>query len=141
VKAHFIDPMLLLRSANVPNGPGCVRELKFVGYRALAYKHSGRVYLRSRNNKDFAGRYAGITDAPQLLPDETVIDGEIGALDQWCVVGYVQPGRKRASLIGVGVSELHINHLPGVARRCQERALYGGVDRWSRFLCPGRGFR
>ena len=31
------------------------------------------------------------------------------------------------SAIGVGVSELHINHLPGVARRCQERALHGQV--------------
>jgi hypothetical protein len=102
--------------------------IKLDGYRALAYKHSGRVYLCSRNDKDFAGRYPSITDAPQLLPDETVIDGEIAALDQCCVVGYVEPGRKRAYLIGVGVSELHINDLLGVARRCQERAFRGKSD-------------
>jgi bifunctional non-homologous end joining protein LigD len=79
--AHFIEPMLLLRSATIPDGPGWIRELKLDGYRALAYKRSGQVHLRSHNDKDFAGRYPAIAAALKSLPDETVIDGEIVATD------------------------------------------------------------
>jgi ATP-dependent DNA ligase len=37
--------------------------------------------LRSRNNNDFSTRYPAIAKALQLMPDETVIDGEVVALD------------------------------------------------------------
>ena len=42
----------------------------------------GTVHLRSRNNKDFTGRYPGVVTALATLPNDTVIDGEIVALDQ-----------------------------------------------------------
>ena len=40
------------------------------------------ISLRSRNENDFSIRYAGVTQALAALPDETVIDGEIVALDE-----------------------------------------------------------
>lgn len=55
--------------------------LKLDGYRALAIRTDGKVHLRSRNNKDFNTRYPGIVRALSTMPDETVVDGEIVAID------------------------------------------------------------
>src|SRR5215510_7724585 len=54
---------------------------KLDGYRAVAFKTGGEVYLRSRNGNDFNGRYPAIVKALAALPDETTIDGEIVALE------------------------------------------------------------
>jgi hypothetical protein len=58
------------------------RTMRTYGYRALAIKTGGKVQLRSRNDNDFAGRYPLVVKALSTLPDETVIDGEIVALDE-----------------------------------------------------------
>jgi bifunctional non-homologous end joining protein LigD len=58
-----------------------VFERKLDGFRAKAIKIGGRVPLRSRNNKDFNRTYPAIVNALSAMPDETVIDGEIVALD------------------------------------------------------------
>jgi DNA ligase D-like protein (predicted ligase) len=81
-KARFIDPMLLLRTDRLPEGPNLAYELKLDGYRAIAFKSGGNVHLRSRNDKDFNMRYPAIVKALSAMPDETVIDGEIVALDE-----------------------------------------------------------
>jgi len=80
--AAFIEPMLLQQSDRLPDGQEWVRELKLDGYRAVAFKSAGKVHLRSRNDKDFNLRYPEVVRALARLPDETVIDGEIVALDE-----------------------------------------------------------
>src|SRR5215467_3934190 len=56
-------------------------EIKFDGYRALAFKEGKDVRLVSRNKKPFD--YPLLIDAlKKLPPDRTVLDGEIAALDE-----------------------------------------------------------
>jgi len=81
-KARFIAPMLLQRTQSLPEGPEWSYEVKLDGYRALAIKTNAKILLRSRNNKDFNAKYPGIVRALAALPEETVIDGEIVALDE-----------------------------------------------------------
>jgi bifunctional non-homologous end joining protein LigD len=80
-RAAFVEPMLLLRAEKLPEGPDWLYELKFDGYRALAIKTGGKVKLRSRNDNDFNPRYPAIVKALAAMPDDTVIDGEVVALD------------------------------------------------------------
>jgi bifunctional non-homologous end joining protein LigD len=82
IKAKFIEPMLLLRTDMLPEGGEWQYEIKLDGYRALAIKTAGEVQLRSRNDNDFSFRYPGIVKALAGMPDETVIDGEVVALDE-----------------------------------------------------------
>lgn len=79
VKARFIQPMLLQRTEELPQGGrGCT---KLDGFRAEAIKSGCRVHLRSRNDKDFNAKYPAMLQALAAMRDETVIDGEIVALD------------------------------------------------------------
>jgi len=79
--ARFIPPMLLQQVQSLPEGPNWAYEVKLDGYRALAIKSNGKALLRSRNNRDFNAKYPGMVRALGALPDETVIDGEVVALD------------------------------------------------------------
>jgi ATP-dependent DNA ligase len=78
---HFIEPMACLAVAEVPAGSEWEYELKFDGYRAIAFKTRNRVHLASRNGKDFSQRFPSLVRAFEPLANETVIDGEVVALD------------------------------------------------------------
>jgi DNA ligase D-like protein (predicted ligase) len=81
--AGFIEPMLLRRTDGLPDDAARWEyQLKLDGYRAIAFKMCGRLHLRSRNDNDFSVRYSDVLEGLAKLPDETVIDGELIAVDE-----------------------------------------------------------
>jgi bifunctional non-homologous end joining protein LigD len=82
-RVGFIEPMLLQAVSALPDDRSrWLYQLKIDGYRAIAYKQNGTLYLRSRNDNDFSSRYPSIAKALTKLPADTVIDGEIVALGE-----------------------------------------------------------
>jgi bifunctional non-homologous end joining protein LigD len=78
---EFIEPMKA-KLVDAPPPGEWVYEIKFDGFRALAFRDAGGTRLLSRNNKDFAAKFPEVVDAVSTLPvDDAVIDGEIVALD------------------------------------------------------------
>jgi DNA ligase D-like protein (predicted ligase) len=76
----FIEPMLLLQTDTLPQG--WLYEIKIDGYRALAGRSGDRILFRSRRDNDFSRKFPSIAKALRTLLDETLIDGEVAALDE-----------------------------------------------------------
>jgi bifunctional non-homologous end joining protein LigD len=77
------EAMLATLSEDVPSGRGWRYEIKWDGYRALAYVRGGDVTLRSRRDIDLTERFASVARAlPRAMrsPD-CVLDGEVCAVD------------------------------------------------------------
>ena len=78
----FIEPMKALPVTDLPVG-GWLYELKFDGYRALAFKSGSEVRLLSRNRTLFNDNYPQLVDSLKALKAKSfIIDGEIAALDE-----------------------------------------------------------
>jgi ATP-dependent DNA ligase len=74
--------MKALRVPELPSGDW-LYEMKFDGYRALAFKAGLEVRLVSRNQTNFNKAYPQLIEALQsLAAKDAIIDGEIAALDQ-----------------------------------------------------------
>jgi ATP-dependent DNA ligase len=65
-----------------PEGQEWRYELKLDGFRAIGRKSGRSAQLWSRNQKDFTRRFAAVTKDIADMPNDTVIDGEIVALDE-----------------------------------------------------------
>ena len=63
--------------------PQWLYEVKWDGYRAVAFINDGRARLVSRNQNELTGEFPEIAQAMQDLPVENaIIDGEVVALDE-----------------------------------------------------------
>jgi DNA ligase D-like protein (predicted ligase) len=80
-RARFVEPMLLLKVDMLPDDRRAWSyELKLDGYRAIAFNAGGTIRLRSRNDKDVS-KYDAVMRGLTKLPADTVIDGEVVAVD------------------------------------------------------------
>ena len=66
----------------IPEGDPWTYELKLDGYRAIAVKSGGKITVFSRRGADLMRQFRSVVDPLRILPDETVIDGEVAALDE-----------------------------------------------------------
>ncbi len=72
-------------------------DLKWDGFRCLAYTDEGRVQLRSRNGKDLGGRYPDLLGVRTPVP--AVIDGEIVAIGADGKPSFFQLGLAPSQLV------------------------------------------
>jgi len=81
-KVHFVEPMYALPVQDLPKGNEWLYEVKFDGYRCLAGRDASGVTLWSRRGNLFTRQFPHIAHACERLPPNTLVDGEIVALDE-----------------------------------------------------------
>jgi bifunctional non-homologous end joining protein LigD len=67
--------------SKLPEGPEWTYEIKLDGYRLEAVKNAGNTTLYSRRRNVYNSKFGQIAEALKDLPDATVLDGEIVAID------------------------------------------------------------
>src|SRR6266540_6365195 len=82
IQPSFIEPMSAEAVRELPDGGLWSYEAKLDGYRCLAAKRSGGVVLWSRRGNGFTTRFPEIARACEKLTEETLIDGEVVAIDE-----------------------------------------------------------
>lgn len=97
-KPWQVKPMLATLVDKPFSRKGWLFEIKWDGYRALASKHKGQLQLYSRNNLDFAQKYAPVAEALRTIKHNVIIDGEIVVVDaqgvsrfEWLQQWHKQP--------------------------------------------------
>ncbi len=77
-----IYPMLATSIEDPFDSPEWFFEIKWDGYRAIAFLEKGNVRLVSRNQNDLTGQYSDLHDMAKYVNAKTaVLDGEVIALD------------------------------------------------------------
>jgi len=117
--------MECLAVSKLPEGSQWVYEIKLDGYRALGIKSNGSVRLLSRRNKSFNRQYPLVVEALAELPEDTIVDGEIVAIDASGFPNFnlLQNYRTEASRIHFFVFDLlvyqagDLTRLPLIERR------------------------
>ena len=78
-----IHPMLATSIDDPFDDPEWLFEIKWDGYRAIAFISKGKVRLVSRNQNDLTGQFSELQNIPtSIKADTAILDGEIAALDE-----------------------------------------------------------
>jgi bifunctional non-homologous end joining protein LigD len=78
-----IHPMLATSVDEPFDGPDWLFEIKWDGYRAIAFIENGKVRLVSRNQNELTARYPELKDLAESVKAKTaILDGEVVALDE-----------------------------------------------------------
>jgi DNA ligase D-like protein (predicted ligase) len=81
-RLRFIEPMYARLVHELPQGRDWLYEVKFDGYRCLVGRDANGATLWSRRGNLFTKQFPNIARACEQLPTETLVDGEIVALDE-----------------------------------------------------------
>lgn len=85
LKAPFPDqlkPMLATLVNEAFDEPGWLYEVKWDGYRVLAFMEGGKVELKSRNDKPYQEKFYPIYEALKAWGINAVLDGEVVVLNE-----------------------------------------------------------
>jgi bifunctional non-homologous end joining protein LigD len=78
-----IHPMLATSIDDPFDGADWLFEIKWDGYRAVAFIENGKVRLVSRNQNELTARYPELRDLPNFVKARSaILDGEVVALDE-----------------------------------------------------------
>ncbi len=73
-----IHPQLATLAERAPTGDDWIHEIKYDGYRLLAWHLDGKVHLITRGGLDWKDKFQEIADAvKQYVPEGTGLDGEV----------------------------------------------------------------
>ncbi len=78
----FIESMECLPVTTLPEGKGWSYEVKLDGFRLEVVKKGGQTTLYSRRGNILNRKFPYIAAALKSLPDDTILDGEVVALDE-----------------------------------------------------------
>ena len=94
----FLEPMLAKPVMKLPSGGRWYYEVKLDGYRALVMKKGRVVTVFSRRGNKLNAQFPRIAAAFGFLPEDTILDGEIVAIDDKGMPSFaaLQTSRTRA---------------------------------------------
>jgi bifunctional non-homologous end joining protein LigD len=107
-------PMLASLASEIPRGDDWSYEVKWDGYRALAYVRGGECRLLSRNGNDLTGRFETVAKAvaKAVRSPECVVDGEVVALDEDGRATFSAMQKGSSSVLFVVFDVLEVDGLP-----------------------------
>jgi bifunctional non-homologous end joining protein LigD len=100
IQPSFIEPMYAESVRELPDSGLWTYEAKLDGYRCLPGKHGNDVALWSRRGNSYTARFAEIARACEALPPDTLIDGEVVAINESGRISFnaIQHSKTRAAL-------------------------------------------
>jgi bifunctional non-homologous end joining protein LigD len=78
---HSVKPMLCTLTKTVIADADYIHEIKFDGYRIVAFHHRGKTRFDSRSGLNYTAKYPSVVAAFKKIKHDVVMDGEVCALN------------------------------------------------------------
>ncbi len=116
-------PMLATVATEVPHGELWAHEVKFDGYRALAYVRGGDCTLLSRNDNDLTARFPDVAKAiaKAVKSPNAVVDGEVCRTDSSGRTSFSELQRGTGALVFYAFDLLELDGEPKLDLPLRER--------------------
>jgi bifunctional non-homologous end joining protein LigD len=123
VELRTYAPMLATLTEELPHGESWIYEVKWDGYRALAYIRGGECRLVSRNDNDLTPRFPELARAvaKAVKTPAAVVDGEVCALDDQGRPSFSAMQQGGAPLVFYAFDLLEADGEPIIDLRLDER--------------------
>jgi bifunctional non-homologous end joining protein LigD len=129
-------PMLATQEETVPHGDDWRYEVKFDGYRAIAYVHAGECELVSRNGNDLTQRFEQVAKevVKATKSPNAVLDGEVTRVDAQGRASFSELQRGSGALVYFVFDLLELDgeslvELPLTERKARLRKLLDGRNK------------